>query len=160
MQFFPVCRPVSNLAVTLGKKDNICNEPRTRCLQSVLVKIIKWLPTTYGLIFKLFHRGHKAFPDLAPTYLSKSKLISHVASAFYDFIMKSARTCQVLSCLCLPMLFHVHVNSSLLSPPLTFIIQQMPNRSGYSSLKPSPRLPRLFPYGPLPLFIDSYVQQL
>ena len=72
-------RTVSNLAPMLDKNYNICK--RAWNLQNTLFKRIQWLPTTYRLQWKLFYRRCKAFPDLVPTYLSKSRLICHIISA-------------------------------------------------------------------------------
>ena len=47
----------------------------------MLFKRIQWHPTTYRLQWKLFYRRCQAFPDLVPTYLSKSRLICHITSA-------------------------------------------------------------------------------
>ena len=72
-------RTVSNLAPMLDKNYNICKQAWN--LQNMLFKRIQWLPTTYRLQWKLFYRRCKAFPDLVPTYLSKSRLICHIISA-------------------------------------------------------------------------------
>lgn len=103
-------------------------------------RIIQCLPIISILIFKLFYSGYKAFPDLVPTYLCKSNFISHIVSAFYNFIVQQYwRAQDILSYFSAFPCCSICLESAHSPPPTNVSSSKclMNLSSNFSSMKPS-----------------------